>query len=1268
MSHDSPSTSIKVRKKKSLLWRGLKYGLWIFLLLIAAMVVFHRPLLHFALDKGGKHFAQKAGLKVDWQMGGSVISNVTLQEVRVLGEKGLVRKLEWKKLELDYDVTALWGGELSGLVNKVLLYDAEIELDLRGGKSKDKSEDSNQKKEGGGMPDVWVGEIDLQRVNVKLKTDGGEILVRGLTLQLKQDAMGQFEVVELRLPGGNLHLQEVAGRSGLTGRAVVLEQLQVRPGVRIQHLVANLQELANGRLPFGLEIESGEGNLMAAGELWLQGKFGLEASLAMRGITEADVANWAPLPENLKWRVEHGALLARGYPSEPRGLDFSLWLHGSGLEVAGQRVNEVGLIGTSEAGHLKMKELLAELEGNFVNAQGVAELPQVWSAMKNSEAEVQWSLVAGAIDKIKPDLKVTGTVQGSGEIVVGDGALKGAAADVEISPLEIPDLPLSFVKLKAKTDGGKLILDEMRWWVDERHEARFSGALELSGQQRGEVSWQVTMPEAGRWVPESVWSKGGVPMSISVTGLGLAHFSMPALKEKDWSSVEAETQWELTDLRWGEASMESLKLDAQASKGEVTLRELDLTLDENNGLVVNSKSSLDMKGPFEINANVNLKVLSALNPWLNVANVEKVNIENGDFSMRWNAAGKLDWSELRGGGSMELKGGKLAGRSEEIALMLEAQHEGWNAEVRTLRVSAGALQAEGEMTLSPQKLYIAKLTMHSGELKLFELFADVPLVLDQQPRPKVPLQMDGEWQVKVDLNEMKVAEVLDQVGMKAPVTGVIDGLLEVSGTPEKPVANIDLKLSEVMADAVKGKLEAANLSVQLSLQEEQLKLTAVAKQAPLEDLELLVELPLQMKEVLNDPTSILDATMKGRLSLPSSDISVAKRFAPVLSTLEGTLMTDVELAGSLRKPDWKGQLKVDVTNLVVQEAPMDFKEVRLHLGFEQKLIQLQDVSAMVAGGSVRVGGQVNLGEIANPQFDVELRAREALLMRDETMSLRTDGDLRCQGSLNNAAVTGRLELVRGRVFREVEFLPLSLPNQLPPPPPPVKRSAQKLELPALIHDWTFDVTVRTRDPIRLLGNVLNGGVVVDVAAKGTGAQPEISGMVSLKDARLRLPFSRLNITKGDIIIEKDRPFDPQLDLQGDSFINNYQVTLYGYGPALDPKLRFTSSPPLSEGEIATLLATGATSGNLRSSEGLAANRAAFLLISKVYRKMFNKAAPRRYDEEPPKLSFNFSPLSTGGTQRSVSATYELSPKLQAVGIISESGSFRGLLYYLVRFR
>ena len=352
-------------------------------------------------------------------------------------------------------------------------------------------------------------------------------------------------------------------------------------------------------------------------------------------------------------------------------------------------------------------------------------------------------------------------------------------------------------------------------------------------------------------------------------------------------------------------------------------------------------------------------------------------------------------------------------------------------------------------------------------------------------------------------------------------------------------------------------------------------------------------------------------------------------------------------------------------NAYCQDNPLSWLD---WLSFSGQKLTLDDISTVLAGGKIKVSGSVDLTKISDPAFNIRLDANQALLVRDNTMSCRADAGVTCVGKLTKADIAGRVELVRGRVFKEIEFLPLSLPQNLPPPPPPVKRSGGPPSLPPPFSNWTINVDILTRDEIRLLGNVLNGGTVVKLHAGGTGAKPELVGKVTLDGAGVRLPYSRLAFSRGDIVFTQEKPLDPQLDLQGDSLVNGYEVTLNVTGSAYSPQIRFSSSPSLSDGDIASLLATGSTGGDLQSSEGAAANGAAFLVISRLYHSLFNKASPKRYNDEPPKLSFSFSPLDTGTSGRSVSARYEISPKLQATGTIADNGQFRGLLYYLIRFR
>jgi hypothetical protein len=255
------------------------------------------------------------------------------------------------------------------------------------------------------------------------------------------------------------------------------------------------------------------------------------------------------------------------------------------------------------------------------------------------------------------------------------------------------------------------------------------------------------------------------------------------------------------------------------------------------------------------------------------------------------------------------------------------------------------------------------------------------------------------------------------------------------------------------------------------------------------------------------------------------------------------------------------------------------------------------------------------------------------------------------------------------VFKEIEFLPLSLPNQLPPPPPPttLARSGPPA-LPPPFNAWLIDLAIKTRDPVRLMGNVARGNVIADLRLAGTGARPVLTGRATMEQMWLKLPFSRLNITEGAVIFTEDKPFDPQINVVGESIADGRVVEVSVQGRALDPKVRLTSSPPLPEGEIATLLATGVTTSDLTTRGDEAAGRAAFVVVQQAYRKMFRQTARRNDDAEPPRLSFEFALFGSDPSRRSLSAVYELNPQWRVIGRVGEAGTFRGMLHYLIRFR
>jgi hypothetical protein len=107
-----------------------------------------------------------------------------------------------------------------------------------------------------------------------------------------------------------------------------------------------------------------------------------------------------------------------------------------------------------------------------------------------------------------------------------------------------------------------------------------------------------------------------------------------------------------------------------------------------------------------------------------------------------------------------------------------------------------------------------------------------------------------------------------------------------------------------------------------------------------------------------------------------------------------------------------------------------------------------------------------------------------------------------------------------------------------------------------------------------MGNVARGSVVADLRLTGNGARPVLVGRATLQQMWVKLPFSRLTITEGELVLTEDKPFDPQIRVIGESIMDGRVVEVAVEGRALDPGVRLTSSPPLPEGEIAALLATG----------------------------------------------------------------------------------------------
>jgi hypothetical protein len=292
-----------------------------------------------------------------------------------------------------------------------------------------------------------------------------------------------------------------------------------------------------------------------------------------------------------------------------------------------------------------------------------------------------------------------------------------------------------------------------------------------------------------------------------------------------------------------------------------------------------------------------------------------------------------------------------------------------------------------------------------------------------------------------------------------------------------------------------------------------------------------------------------------------------------------------------------------------------------------------------------------------------------LVARNDNLTARVDADVKVEGPLKSATVSGRVRTTNSRFFKNIEIIPIALPGRpAPQPEPPSGGPTLSFPDPPL-RDWKFDLAIESKEPFLIRGNLAGGNAIIDMKVGGTGLHPQLQGQVRLEKFEATLPFSTLTINLGFLYFDPDDPFNPRIEMQGTSLIRDYTIHVYLYGTANAPQAVFSSEPPLPQEEIISLLATGTTREELTGDNNVLASRAALLLFKELYRKVFKKDnEPARDDSFFNRLNVEFGNVDPRTGEQQATATYKVDEHFVLVGDLGVQGGFRGLVKYLIRFR
>lgn len=595
-------------------------------------------------------------------------------------------------------------------------------------------------------------------------------------------------------------------------------------------------------------------------------------------------------------------------------------------------------------------------------------------------------------------------------------------------------------------------------------------------------------------------------------------------------------------------------------------------------------------------------------------------------------------------------------------------------EIRGLTATQAQQKIVTNARLRDQLLTLEELQWSDGAEVLLKGKASVP-VTENPGDWKALLKQTRPLAINIESTEIPLAKLHPFLGPEVRFAEKARGkvVLHVTGTPAAPVIEGEL-LGRDLGIVSQATAPKADLELKFRTVEENFELEGTLVTPGYPAANLSAKLPFRPGVWMEHPEVLKEEKLDAAARVPNLELARFASLVPGVKKLAGSLKADITVKGTIGKPDLLGEVELKGGAVTLNSPEIEpITGIAFKASATPQAIDLQRLALQIESGTVDGRGKLTLANGKPEAVDFTLRGRALPLKRDDSMIIRANLDLAARGPWANATVSGTVAIVDSLFYRDIELLPIGVPFNQPSAPslPAIdvaKRADTAAAIPEPFRNWAVSVKAVTANPFLVRGNLATGEATLNVNITGTLGNPAPRGQAIMKDVSAKLPFSTLYVDEGTVDFRPEAPFDPTLNIRGRSTIRPYEVNLYVYGPVSDPKVLTTSSPPLPESEIMTLLATGTTTRGIADPQA-AMTRGAQLLIEEFRRGRIRYA--RRLQpvlKLLDRVDFQIGEENRYSGQKMNSATINLSDNWLISAGVGDEGNSRVTLMYLIRFR
>lgn len=305
-----------------------------------------------------------------------------------------------------------------------------------------------------------------------------------------------------------------------------------------------------------------------------------------------------------------------------------------------------------------------------------------------------------------------------------------------------------------------------------------------------------------------------------------------------------------------------------------------------------------------------------------------------------------------------------------------------------------------------------------------------------------------------------------------------------------------------------------------------------------------------------------------------ADLRFMHILAPFLENLGGPVNINTEITGSIFQPKIFGSADILNGYVKIKGFPHAFERIQSNIAFSQSKIVIGNLKSAIAGGTLNGNGSVLIKGLKDMPVLINARLENVKFNVPEKVRSSGSADITFSGNWFPFLLSGVYKVDGALVTKE--FIETT----------GITNIKQSVYLPKILKENNFDpvlldIQVLLEKDIVIKNSLADGGATGTLQIKGPPQNPGLIGKVEfIKNSKLTFKDKIFDIITGSAIFKTAEDINPELFISAQSRVADYDVSLLVQGEAKDPNFVLSSTPPLSEQDLISLLALGVTSSNL----------------------------------------------------------------------------------------